>query len=339
MCRDSRKGSILVVMLWLLMVISLFCMAFAKTMRVETQTATNNLQSIKCNYLARAGISETVYRLVVYTMESSGRIYGQQVEELEPLDIELGRVVLHTDIGDATVEIADENGKIHLNHASKELLLSLLAALGVAQERADAISDSILDWRDPDDDHHLNGAEEPEYQAANLSYKPRNANFESTEELLLVKGVDKDLFYGHFVKSADGTLSFMPGLNKCLTVFGAPAGINVNSAPFNVLLAVGFPPDMAMEIIRERAIKPFRDNQDFSTRVPNAPGMDQLKTPVITRSPVQSAYFSLSSTGVLKDSKVKKSVYCVVKLDAAAPMRHSIVYWNESYFIQEEKEQ
>ena len=136
------------------------------------------------------------------------------------------------------------------------------------------------------------------------------------EELLLVKGIDADLFYGYTRRAADGRMVEVPGLNRCLTVFGTPAGINVNSAPFPVLVALGFPPEMADNIIKQREGRPFKDQQDFSTRVPEAPGMDKLKAPVITRSPIQSSFFSLVSTGMLKNSNVKRTIFAVVRLDA-----------------------
>ncbi|MBP7866399.1 MAG: general secretion pathway protein GspK [Acidobacteria bacterium] len=339
MCRCNREGSILVVMLWMLMVVSVLCISFSKTMRVEAQTSANTLLITKCHYLAQAGVAETIYKLIVYTLETSDRLFNpQQQAEIEPLDIEKGKVILHTDLGDAETDITDENGKIHLNYADKELLMSLLLSLGVAEQKADMISDCILDWRDPDDDHHLNGAETPEYQAMGRNYRVKNAEFETVEELLLVKGINKNLFYGRYVRGQGGKPAYMYGLNSCLTVYGTPAGINVNSAPLPVLIALGFPPEMAASIISQRTTKPFRDQQDFALRVPQAPGMDQLKAPIITRSPIQSSFFSLVSTGKLKDSTIRKRIYCVVKLDAGAPLRHSIVYWNENYSVQEQVE-
>ena len=51
-----------------------------------------------------------------------------------------------------------------------------------------------IDWRDADDLKRPNGAEEPEYRAAGLDYKPANAPFQAIEELQLVLGMRPDIY-------------------------------------------------------------------------------------------------------------------------------------------------
>jgi len=331
----SRKGAILVILLWTLMAMSIICISFAKAIRVEANAVLNTRLLTSAYYLAQAGINETVYKLIVYRLEGGNRLRDAETD-LEPLDIEMGKVVLETDIGDAVVNVTDEYGKININRANKELLLSLLLTIGTGEEQADMISDSILDWRDADEDHHLNGAESDYYLSLENPYKSKNENLDTLEELLLVRGVDADLFYGHSARDEQGRSIYMPGLNQCFTVYGGSTGVNVNSAPFPVLVAIGFPPDMARDIIRERESDPFQDQQDFTTRVPDAPGREMLKAPAITRPPTRSNYFSLISTAHIHDTKLRKTIFAIVRLNASFPLKHTIVYWNENYFMQEQ---
>lgn len=333
-CNTRSRGSILIILLWMLMAMSILCISFAKAVRVEANAAANSRQLTNAYYLAQAGISESIYKLIVYRLEG-GLAQPDQRSDVEPKDVELGKVQLHTDIGDVDVEINDEDGKINVNRATKEVLLSLLLNLGAGEEKADIISDSILDWVDFDDDYHANGAESDYYMSLDTPYPAKNSRFDTVEELLLVRGVDSKLFYGRSAKDESGKTAFVSGLNRCLTVYGTSGGVNVNSAPYPVLLAIGLPPEVARAIIQERGKRPFLDNQDFSTRVPDAPGMEMLKAPIITRPPVQSAYFSLVSTAKMKNSKLKKTIFAVVRINARYPLRHSIVYWNENYFLQE----
>ena len=96
------------------------------------------------------------------------------------------------------VRIFNESGKISLNgltDASGIMVNNLLVNLGSPPEEANRIVDSILDWKDEDDLHRLNGAESDYYQSLPHPYKARNADFESLEELLLVKGVTPDILY------------------------------------------------------------------------------------------------------------------------------------------------
>ena len=58
------------------------------------------------------------------------------------------------------------------------------------------ISDSILDWLDPDDDARPQGAESTYYQQQQKSYRPRNAVPITLEELLLIRGVQRSLIFG-----------------------------------------------------------------------------------------------------------------------------------------------
>lgn len=58
------------------------------------------------------------------------------------------------------------------------------------------IADAILDWMDPDSTPREQGAEDDYYTEQGLPYLPRNAVPVSLEELLLVRGVTRDLLFG-----------------------------------------------------------------------------------------------------------------------------------------------
>ena len=53
-----------------------------------------------------------------------------------------------------------------------------------------------MDWRDKDNLHRLNGAEDDYYLSLPQPYKCKNGDFTSIEELLLVRGVTPEIFYG-----------------------------------------------------------------------------------------------------------------------------------------------
>jgi general secretion pathway protein K len=54
--------------------------------------------------------------------------------------------------------------------------------------------DAILDWRDEDDLRLLNGAEDPDYDAAGRPYGAKDGPFDSVEELQQVLGFDRVLY-------------------------------------------------------------------------------------------------------------------------------------------------
>jgi general secretion pathway protein K len=108
--------------------------------------------------------------------------------------------------------------------------------------RPPAIINSIKDWLDSGDDDAitgLSGAESDYYRDLIPSYSSRNGPIADLNDLLLVKGITPELFYG----SAD-----KPGIADSLTVHGMkpgagteftfPGKINVNTAELPVLAAL-----------------------------------------------------------------------------------------------------
>src|SRR5262249_9326365 len=128
--------------------------------------------------------------------------------------------------GDAwiTSVAVDESAKIDINTAADVLLKGLLQHIGgLDQDAAQKLLEAIADWRDADDLRRPNGAEEPEYRAAGLKYRPSNAPFETVGELQRVLGMTPELF----AKIADS-----------LTVYSRQPGINTATASRDVLLSL-----------------------------------------------------------------------------------------------------
>lgn len=70
--------------------------------------------------------------------------------------------------------------------------LALLGLPGMTE----SIADALLDWMDGDSDPRQSGAEMDFYASLNPPYSPRNGVPESLEELLLVKGITRELIFG-----------------------------------------------------------------------------------------------------------------------------------------------
>ena len=140
------------------------------------------------------------------------------------------RLDLRVDPGRLSYRLTDESARLNLNRATRDVLDRLLQEVGVEKTDRDVIIDSIQDWRDPNEEHRLNGAESDYYLALPVPYRSKNADFDSVDELLQVRGVTRDLLYGR-----GGT----PGLIEYLTVFGTGA-VNVNTVSPTVLRALGY---------------------------------------------------------------------------------------------------
>lgn len=112
------------------------------------------------------------------------------VPNREPYSVKVGNV-------DCDVYLYDENGKLNLNGVNsdnREVFVTFLGKKGIDVLDADTIVDSMLDWVDPDDLTHINGAEDKYYESLPEPYKTKDASFSSIEELMLVRDVTPEIF-------------------------------------------------------------------------------------------------------------------------------------------------
>lgn len=238
----SEKGIALLLVLWALILLMTIIASFAFLSRTELEAGFHFKQRIKTDLLLEGAVN----RAIAEIMYATGNPDAQDAWNLNGTPN-----YYRADNGKITVIISPEASRVDLNKSSDVILRGLLASIGVDAEKADTIIDSILDWRDADDLHRLNGAEDDYYQSLEPPYSCKNGDFDSVYELLYVKGVTEDIFFGSGEKK---------GLRDILTVNSATAKIDINTAPLEVLLALpGMDRAHAEEIIRKRTEQVFKN--------------------------------------------------------------------------------
>jgi general secretion pathway protein K len=169
-------------------------------------------------------------------------------------------MLMHFPSGEAIVEMIPESSKLNINVAPLEDLYRLLVVLTDDPARSREIAAAIVDWRSP------GGTDSP--AALNLvpgqTFPPRHASFEEIEELLLVRGVTPELFYGNFVADSEGRLYARGGLRDAVTVWGAYGYFDVNTSTPAVLESLGVSADGVAQIVQRRAVQPFRNLGEVS---------------------------------------------------------------------------
>lgn len=211
MMSKGQGGVALVLVLWMVALLSVIAGNFAYSMRSEAQITHNQLQVAQAKALADAGVQRALFELMK-PPTSLQRWQGDGV----PHELVLAGTTVR-------IVILDESGKIDLNTASDTLIRSLFRSVGLSDEESAALLDAVLDWRDNDMLRRPNGAEEADYRAVGRNYSPANAPFETVDELRLVQGVTPELYRK---------------LAPALTVYSRQAGVNVATAPKEVLLAI-----------------------------------------------------------------------------------------------------
>ncbi len=103
-------------------------------------------------------------------------------------------------------EFYPEDQLFDLNKADLEGLRAAFEALGLPSGRAEEMAQSLLDWRDSDQEHRLEGAEKDYYEP--LGYGPRNGPLKYLDEVIFVRG------FGPYVFWID------PGLFRWVTIYG-----------------------------------------------------------------------------------------------------------------------
>ena len=240
-----ESGIALLMVIWILTIMIVIVMAFSMAVRTNAFSTLAYNEAVKRDFISEAGVQHAIMELL-YRFQKVGRSTSAEVIEEDYWSID-GTVHTET-LGDTEyyVRITDEGGKIDINKGNEILLRGLLSNMELEDEAADTIVDSILDWRDPDEDLvRLHGAENDYYMSLPRPYKAKNGDFDSLEELLLVKGMTSELLYG-----IEGEKK---GLIDSLTVFSKDPRVNINTAPKEVIMAIpGMSEDYANSIIEVR---------------------------------------------------------------------------------------
>ncbi len=106
----------------------------------------------------------------------------------------------------ATLSLSPEDQRLNLNQADAQALSDLFLEHQIPEHEAEIMADSLLDWRDEDDLHRLNGAEKDYYQPK--GYIPRNGPLKDLSEVTLIRGFDPYRFW------------FKPGIYRWVTIYG-----------------------------------------------------------------------------------------------------------------------
>ena len=316
----------MLIVLWVMMAMSMLALSFSASIRTEVDAARNVVDQKESYYLARAGIEYALYK-VIESQTAFARSQQRREEGLGSIpEVLTGSLEYSLGRGGARIQIGDETGKINVNLAPAYLLYNLLIMIGLDEGDADIITDSIEDWRDRDDLHRLNGAESDYYQALDEPYRAKNGLFDVPEELLLVKGITPEIYYGRKGTTPDGEPIEYYALQKYLTTFTTINRINVNSAPFAVLVSIpGLDFDMATQITRIRQEAPVTNVSEILERIPGIPSEASRLL-----STVRSNVYTLVSDGYLADSEVIGRIRCIVRVSPTSPKGYSVLYWNES---------
>lgn len=309
---NDKGAAAFILVIWIIVMLLVIVGEFSSTMRTELKITSNFKDEEEAYQLALAGFEQAKAEIMSVPGEAYVYFDGEGALAFENKTGSLNDgaaedIIFKRDVqfgkGSFKYTIIDESGQLNINTASINQLRYIIENTGVDTATTDIIVDSIIDWRDPNNLHMVNGAEEDYYRSLPEPYSCKDGLLDAVEELLLVKGVTPEIFYG---SQAVGGENEYEGIKSYFTVWGS-SEINLNTSESRVLEAVfGF--DTANNI----------RNQIDTGFMPNA----------VPGGKVTSNYFTIISTGFSKDSTIKRSIKVTAQKTAKGL---ETLYWNDNY--------
>ena len=303
----SDRGVALMMVLWILVLLSIISMNFLTSTRWGSASMRNFKEDMQAHYLALSGFQEAMNYLAsdkdlaIDFLDSEGNFWIDK--ETQPVT---GKRV--TEGGDVEIRISDENSRVNINFANQDRLTRLFSYCGVSHDDIVVIIDSLMDWKDLDNDHHLSGAEDDYYEALPQPYKAKNGLLDVPEELALVKGMKPQYLYGN----GEGSAVF-----PLITTFGRNT-LNINTVSREVMEVLGLNM-VEIETIFKQRNKDFGGFRfippQFSVRGLNTVATQNFRIEVFAR--MHNSPIAARITGV------------VSRRPSAEGMKFMTIYWSE----------
>ncbi len=224
---SSQQGIALIIVMVTIFVLSMLAGVFAYSMKVETKLAQNARNEAELEWLGRSGVELARYILAQQLAIPSEPYdslnqkwaggpggFGSTNDVLADISLENNQL----GNGKFSLKIVDQERKFNINAADERVLRQALILIGVDAADSATVIDSILDWRDPDNDTHLSGWESNDYLALAKPYTAKNGPIDDLSELLLVHGITPEMYWG------SSSTNHMPSVYQNRALGRIPAG-------------------------------------------------------------------------------------------------------------------
>jgi general secretion pathway protein K len=306
--RSSERGIALILVLWIVVILSMAALSLSLLTRTEALATLSVKEEMENKFLAEAGIQRGILELFYRNANKNQQVI---LEGFEVFQCDGRAYTEQMADGHYRIRITDESGKINLNTLTDNngiILKNLLMNNGVADDTASIIVDSILDWKDGDNLHRLNGAEDDYYQSLPRPYKAKNAAFDSLEELVFVRGISRPILQG----SAD-----KKGILPFCTIYSKTDKINLSTAPPEVLKAIpGMTDDMIQRIVEYRDLSPAAKVQPIAGWIGG--DFNAIARYVTT---AESNMYTIDAIGYKDNEKRNYAIRAIVAIEGAQKCR------------------
>lgn len=329
----NKKASVLIMVLWALTLLAVFAAQIGMMTRDKISFLARAERRSILLLAAKSGIAKAIAviqndrlnNLEKNPLLTKTTVYYNSAT-FRDLDFDKAVVsVVHSDAQKNLYGVTDEASRLNLNVVDRESIRKLLLAVGAADEdRAGKIASAIYDWRVYGESEIEGLSNEVSYDDLQYPYPPKKANFETLDELRLVRGVTQDVF--------DRLINYV-------TIYGDEK-TNINTVSWPVLTALGLSEEQAKmtETIRRGAdgLDGTADDVFFSSSgelvqaLVETLGLKEEEQNQCRKSiesihfVIESKIFRMTSVARMINRNENKSITCVFDTNG-----DKIVYWRE----------
>lgn len=320
---NNDRGVALLVVLAVITMLIAAALETNKKVRFYVVTTATVRDRVTLSHISSSGINVAMAMLSKEKKETSVVSLQQDWADSEKISEVLQDIPFEN--GNIKLKITDELSKIQANalvsypegqnfNESQKILWDRLVRQFISCQlfediNPDEIINSVKDWLDSKDDDAitgLSGAESDYYQDLDPPYFCKNGPFVYLDELIAVKGITPELFYG---------IEEIAGISGYMTIYGATEAdsggatfkgkININTAELPVLKAIlpSENDDLAQDIYdyrEETSDSNYTHDLSSPTWYKNVVGLGDIEIDpeLITTS---SDFFKIESTASLHD--------------------------------------
>lgn len=234
--RNRRRGFVLIFALWVLGFLTVLAVNVAFGVRQKIILVRKMDERSRMHYLLEAAAAQTgayirqqmAQAQSTYTLGSKMGLHNDPAVfadiALKEDHAQVGYTLYDEGATAARFGVVDEERKLNINTANAWMLGRLLErVLGMRSDDAGLLAQSILDWRKIGTSEASGFFSDDYYSNLQYPYPKKNTDYEIPDELLLVKGVTKDIY---------------EKLLPYVTIYG-DGKVNINTTPAPVLYALG----------------------------------------------------------------------------------------------------
>jgi type II secretory pathway component PulK len=352
------RGFAIFIVLLSIAALSAMAFAFAYNMKVETKLAMNSNNETEMEWLGRSGVELARY---VLAQEMLAPGPGKQYDALnqkwaggtgETNDALTSIIMTDVPLGNGkfSVKMTDAERKFNINNAvnNEALMTQAMNLIGVDAAEIPGIIASIQDWIDVDDETHVNGAESEYYQTLDPPYFAKNGPIDDLSELLFVKGITPEIYWGPNSTNHPGTIfqAHPPGTGSAsqpnapiisaglVDIFTPVSSglVNINTASANTLRMIGLDESTVSRLISLRAgpdgVDGTEDDVPFSSpgEIINAGLPPQLAQQFMSLLSVRSSTFEVQVD--VEVGMSKRKYYAIIRRNSPKDIQILSMRWD-----------